>query len=379
VKRPHWAAALALAVMVSVVATGLLVWRAGAPASFLGRSSGPAVGRVASAPPEPSRAVYVHYYLWWTARHWRDKLGPLYPYASAPPPLPGRLDALGCNPQPLYPGAEIVDLPAGGLYDQERPSTFDDHIDLAVRAGVAGFLVSWQGTGAPHQTPASSGYNSRLDTGVSRVDSYNAAHRTHFGLGLAFAAFGNYSRPADEVTADLTYFAGRYGRDPAFHNQFSSRPVVMWLDSRKFQLATVEAVSGSVRGRLYVVGDETEQSWPRDGRFLDATSYYWSTENPWTNPRAGPSLGALATQVRNQGKRWFAPLIAGYNKQLQGGTCVPRRGTETLSKVWEVNGQSRPDAWFAISWNELVENTYVEPSAAYGSAYLDALSALIRG
>jgi hypothetical protein len=326
-----------------------------------------------------SRVVYAHYYLWWTTRHWQDKLGPHYPYAASPPPLPGRLDAQGCNPQQLYPGTEIVDLPVEGLYDQEQPSTFDNHIDLAVDAGISGFLVSWQGTGAPGQTPASSGYDSRLDTLVSRVDSYNAAHGTRFGLGLAFAAFGDYARPADQITADLAYFARRYGPDPAFRNPYSSKPVVMWLDSRKHQLATVKTVSGSARGSLYLVGDETEQSWPRDADYLDATSYYWSSENPWTNQQAGTSLEALAAKVRIQGKRWFAPLIAGYNKQLQGGSCVPRSGRETLSKVWEINGRSRPDGWFAISWNEMVENTYLEPSLTYGSAYLDALAALIRG
>jgi hypothetical protein len=83
--------------------------------------------------------------------------------------------------------------------------------------------------------------------------------------------------------------------------------------------------------------------------------------------------------VRRQGKRWFAPLIAGYNKQLRGGSCVPRKGLETLSMVWRTNGSSRPDGWFAISWNELVENTHLEPSLAYGSRYLDGLTALIHG
>jgi hypothetical protein len=377
--RGRWLAAVASIALVLMVATGLLAWHTGASASLLVRFAAPSAGQTARAPDGPPHAVYVHYYLWWTSRHWRDKLGPEYPYAAAQPQLPGRLDAVGCNPQPLYPGTEIVDLPADGLYDQEQPSTFDNHIDRAARAGIAGFLVSWQGTGASDQTPASSGYNRRLDLLVRRVDSYNAAHGTHFGLGLALAAFGNYSRAAERIIADLTYFARRYGRDPAFRSSFSSKPVVMWLDSRKHQLATVEAVSAAARGRLYLVGDETEQSWPRDSRYLDASSYYWSTENPWTNQRAGASLEALATQVRNQGKRWFAPLIAGYNKQLQGGTCVPRKGLETLSKVWETNAGSRPDGWFAISWNELVENTYLEPSLAYGSAYLDALSSMIRG
>lgn len=369
--------AVAAIVLLSLVATGVVARHLRPSSPVPARSAARIAAPEATPAQQPARIVYVHYYLWWTARHWREKLGPLYPYAGTPAPLPGRLDAQGCNPQQLYPGADIVDVPAEGLYDQDQPSTFDHHIDLAVRAGIAGFLVSWRGTGVPRQDSASSGYNSRLDLIVSRVNSYNAAHGTRFGLGLAFAAYGNYGRAADQIANDLRYFGGRYGHDPAFRNPYSSKPIVMWLDSRKYEFATVAAVSAAAPD-LYLVGDETEQSWARDARYLDGTSYYWSTENPWTNRHAEATLEALGTEVRKQGKRWFAPLLAGYNKQLHGGQCVPRQGLETLSKVWETNARSQPDGWFAISWNELVENTYMEPSLAYGSTYLDGLSALIH-
>jgi hypothetical protein len=324
-------------------------------------------------------AVYVHYYMWWTTQHWHDKLGPAYPFGSASLPIPGSLDAAGCNPKGFFGGTQIVDLPTEGLYDQSQAATFEHHVDLANRAGLKGFLVSWQGTGTTNQGSESSGYNSRLDLLVTTVDAYNAAHGTTFGLGLAFAAFGNYSRPARQITADLTYFYKRYGSDPAFRNDYNSEPIVMWLDSRKYSRSTIEAVSRAVKPHVYLIGDETARSWPNDGQFLDGTSYYWSTENPWSNSGAGAAITQLADMVRNDGKRWFAPFIAGYNKQLLGGSCVPRNGTETLKRIWELNGATHPDGWFGISWNELVENTYLEPSRRYGSRYLDALSALIHG
>lgn len=333
-----------------------------------------------SAPPTPARPiVYVHYYLWWTPQHWRDKLGPAYPYTDGQPPLPGQVDAQGCNPVVAYPRAQIVDLPAEGLYDQGQPATFDRHVAQAAAAGITGFLVSWQGTGATAQRPDSSGYDSRLDLLVSRVHAFDQSGAGTFGLGLAFASFGDYARPAANVIADLDYFASRYGSDPAFRNPYSSRPVVMWLDSRKYPEATVQAVSRAVRSRLYLVGDETAQSWPRDAPDLDATSYYWSSENLATNSRAGATLASLSGAVHAAGKRWFAPFIPGYDKQLAGGMCVPRNGTETLRRTWAENARSRPDGWFGISWNELVENTYLQPSRAYGSTYLDTLAALIHG
>ncbi|MHB8613492.1 MAG: glycoside hydrolase family 71/99 protein, partial [Candidatus Dormibacteraceae bacterium] len=209
------------------------------------------------------------------------------------------------------------------------------------------------------------------------VDLFNA-HRSHpFLLGLAFAARGDYQRLPADVVGDLRYFSTRYAHDPAFHNQFSSKPLVMWMDSRKFAESTVAQVSDAIRSDLYLIGDETASSWARDGRYLDGSSYYWSTENPYTNRSAGSSIQSLGNGVHGAQKRWFAPFIAGYNKQLLGGSCVPRQGTQTLATIWQLNAKSTPDAWFGISWNEFVENTYLEPSQAFGSAYLDALKHLI--
>jgi hypothetical protein len=374
----HWiAAALALIVAACTVAGVLIFHKTPASLSGTAAGAGHGVSTPSAAPLAGPPLVYVHYYLWWTSGHWADKLGPAYPYGSAP--IPGSTDGQGCNPTVSFSGSQIVDVPAEGLYDQSQAATFDRHIDLAANAGLKGFLADWQGTGADGQSPSSSGYNSRFDLMVTRVDNYDAAHGSSFGLGLAYAAFGDYQRSPAKIIADLKYFYSRYGTDPAFRNSYSSKPIVMWLDSRKFSAGTIRAVSEAVRPYVYLLGDETADSWASDGRYLDGTSYYWSTQNPWTNARAGSAVSQLADAVRLDGKRWFAPFIAGYDKQLLGGSCVERRGTQTLAQLWRLNGQTRPDGWFGISWNEFVENTYLEPSKRYGTMYLDALAALIKG
>jgi hypothetical protein len=323
-------------------------------------------------------SVYLHYYLWWTPQHWRDKLGPAYPLDASPLPLPGSVDASGCNPKAAYRGATIVDLPTEGPYNQQLAETFDRHIAQAAGAGVRGFLASWKSTGEPGQVPISSGYNQRLDLLVSRVEAYNRSHSRAFGLALAMAAFGDYQRPAGAIITDLRYFSTRYGASPAFNNAFSKKPVVMWLDSRKFAAETVKQVSAAVSDSVYLVGDETAKSWTRDAAYLEGTSYYWSTESP-DNGNAQVTLTDLADQVRAAGKTWFAPFVPGYDKELAGGSCVPRNGTRTLNRLWSMNSASRPDGWFGISWNEFVENTYLEPTLNYGSTYLDELKRLIAG
>ena len=328
----------------------------------------------------PKTIVYLYYYMWWTPAHWLAKLGPQYPSGSTQLPLPGSTNAQGCSPTAAFAGASIVDVPQQGLYDQNQASSYEVQIEEAVQAGVTGFLASWQGTGTAHQNPSSSGYDQRLALLVQAVDRYNKSHpAAPFYLGLALSAFGDYTRPASEIVADLDYFAHTYARNPAFRNPFSTHPIVAFMDSRKFALSTVMAVWSAEHADEYLVGDETPDSWSRDEAYLDASTYYWSSEDPWTNRSAQGNVLSLGQQVHGAGKQWFAPFIPGYDKQLLGGSCVPRDGVATLDKVWSVNSASAPQAWFGISWNEFVENTYLQPSLAHGSTYLDELQRLIQG
>jgi hypothetical protein len=339
-------------------------------------SAAPAVasGRAPVAPRAASNA-YVHYYLWWSTQHWHDKLGAAYPYGANPLPQPGSTDASGCNPKLSYAGATIVDLPSEGLYNQDLASTYDLHIATAAAAGIHGFVVSWMGDGTANQNATSAGYSSRLALLTSRVHAYNATHASPFGLALGMSPYGDYGRASAAVINDLNYFAQSYGADSAFRNAFSSKPLVMLLDSRKLTPGTLAAISGAVRARLFLLGDETATSWPKNGAFLDGTSYYWSSESPSKYTRA--SLINLGNEVHAAGKLWFSPFTAGFGNQLRGGTCVPRNGVATLDAAWVGNSASHPDAWMGISWNEFVENTFLQPTRAYGTTYLDELRRLI--
>jgi hypothetical protein len=365
--------------LVTVVAAVLAFAAAWSLTQPHGVTAAPAGHRAQAA----RNSVYVYYYLWWTRQHWRAKLGRSYPYRSRSLPTPGSMDAGVCNPRVRFPGSEIVDIPREGLYDQDLPRTFDRHIAQAANAGLRGFLLSWQGTGRTRQSPSSSGHNRRLDSMVARVRAYNSSHGTRFRLGLAYEAFGRYDRPASELINDLRYFSSRYGSLPVFESSFSSKPMVMLLGSRKYipavgaPGAVLPHVFHALGRSLYLVGDETYRSYPADAPYLHASSYYWSSQDPWRNSGARSQIASLGAQIHADGKPWFAPVIAGFNMQLVGGqSCVPRRGLETLHEVWAMNNASNPDAWFAISWNEFVENTYFQPSANHGSRYLDALGRL---
>lgn len=342
-----------------------------------------------SAPATPGAdkrtPLFVHYYLWWDAAHWKAKLGPAYPAGQRPLPLPATLDAAGCAATPSFPGTTLIDVPAAplGLYSQDDPSTFATHIDQAVRAGIDGFVVSWSGNGDAAQSPSSSPFDRRLDLLVREVRAHNARTGDHFALMLGYQGLDNSRTPraASRIAADLDYFIRMYATDPAFSvPAYGTKPVVMFLNSRKFSVPSLTALLTSRRRALTFIGDEHGlASWQRGvAPLFDGDGWYWSAENPSTNRGAAKMLTGLADQIHAEHKLWFSPLSAGYNKSNFGigGTCVPHRGGETLRTIYDANRVSNPDGWMLISWNEFLENTYVEPSVRSGSELLDAIRAL---
>ena len=333
--------------------------------------------------------MFVHYYLWWDANHWKAKTGAAYNAASNSA-LPAELDDDGCTATSQHAANQLIDVPALplGLYSQDDAATFDQHIRDAADAGIAGFVVSWAGNGKAGQKPEATLYNRRLDILVQRVEAYNAAHDSKFYLMLGYQGLDNNrdARPLDWVINDLTFFATQYLSRAEFHiPAYESRAVVMLLNSRKFQVAEIGTIAGLFtpvqRSQLFLIGDERGvDEWNRGvAQYFDGDGWYWSSQNPYKNPRAFDAITRLGNLLHNQNKLWFSPLNGGYNKSGFdiGGQCTPRRDGETMQRVYRGNSASKPDGWMYISWNEFYENTYVEPSVRYGRFYLDALKKLI--
>ncbi|MDX6701604.1 MAG: hypothetical protein QOF26_1830 [Baekduia sp.] len=327
--------------------------------------------------------IFAYYYLWWSADHWRQALGPNYPLTAQPLPLPARLDAGGCNPTAAYAGATVTDVPSR-IYSQDDPGQIESDVREAASAGLAGFAVNWLGTGQAGQSASSNPYSRRLQALVQAVHRVNA-QGIPFKLWLSLKASASVVSE-QAISNDLGYFVGAYGHDPAFDRDGSGRITVIWNGSRKYPVSTLSAISDAYRSRLRLLGDET--SWPADrARYLDGDAYYWSSQDPYNNPQSFAQLGKLAGDVRASGrnpdgsaKAWIAPLAPGFDKQLAGGgACTPRRGGETLRRLFAGNAATRPDAWALISWNEITEGTYVDPMTRYGRQDLDVLRSLTGG
>jgi hypothetical protein len=347
------------------------------------RASGSTAPKVPAPPAGTRKPVFVMYYLWWSADHWRDRLGGSYPQTKSPAPLPATLDADGCGARSAYPGNKLTDVPSAGGYDQTA-ATIERDVRLAASTGVTGFAVNWNGTGSSGQSVDSTVYNRRLQWVFDAVHRINAE-------GIPFRVMLNYKGSATKlsttaISGDLAYFIGRYGADPALDHTYSNRPEMVWAGSWKYSTVELTAVAKSSRSRMFLIGDEKPSTW-NTGRAaqLDGASYYWSSQNPWDNPASFAQLRTLADAVHagtnpdGRRKTWLAPFTPGYNAQLLYGTstCVPRRDGQTMHELFRGNKATNPDGWTLISWNEISEGSYIVPLTRYGQKYTDELKTLI--
>ncbi|MDT4944727.1 MAG: hypothetical protein QOH14_1460 [Pseudonocardiales bacterium] len=364
---------IGLAVCATAVALAVLPLTAGSTTS--------AVAGTAATGTTAKPRIFAYYYLWWSLDHWKNSLGSQYPTTASPLPLPATLDASGCSPKSLYSGNVLTDVPSR-LYSQDDPGFIEADVRQAAAAGLSGFMVNWAGSGTANQTVTSTPYSRRLQAMVDAVHKVNA-EGIPFKLWLSYKASATVLSQS-AIANDLTYFTQKYGNDPAFDRQQDSRPTVIWQGSRKYAVSTLAAISNAFRGRLRVLGDETSWSAAR-APYLDGDAYYWSSQNPYSNPQSFQQLAALATAVRSGPrnangtvKTWIAPVIPGYDKQLAGGTsCVPRKSGQTLRTVFDGNLATHPDAWGLISWNEITEGSYIDPMTRYGMQDLNVLQSIV--
>ena len=321
---------------------------------------------------QTGRPVYAYYYLWWSANHWRNKLGSNYPYSASPLPLPARTDADGCNAVSNYSGNQLLDVPTR-LVSQDDPGAIEADIRTAKGAGISGFWLNWSGNGSTSQTRTSVTYTPRL------AEAFAAS--TRVGGFRNWVSYKAASMPsATYIINDLNFLYNSFRNETSWE-RIDGKPVVTFTGSRKYSDADVLRISNAVRDRMFLVGDETRATLtPARIAMFDAITYYWSTQDPYGNPQSFNQIKEMGDKVHAAGKRWFAPLNPGYNSQLlDGGTCIPRRNGDTLRSLWNGNLASRPDGWGMISWNEIAENTHIKPMQKWGSAHLNVLASLVGG
>lgn len=255
------------------------------------------------------------------------------------------------------------DFPAIGRYSSDQESVMREHIEMAKRAGIDGFIVSWKSTAV-------------LDRRLEQLIAI--AEEKDFKLAITYQGldFNRDPLPTDRIEEDLDVFLKEFAPSPVF--DIFERPLIVLTGTWKFTTDELNRITEIRRpDALILASEKSVDGYKRVAPFVDGNLYYWSSVNPSTNTDYPDKLQRMGSEVRANDGIWIAPAAPGFDARLVGGTrVVERDGGATLTAEWQAALSSLPDAVGIISWNEFSENTHIEPSANYRETSLSVVADL---
>lgn len=295
--------------------------------AFAGAGSAPA-----SAAQSPDRLVLAFYYTWFDENSWgpgRTPDVPQQPYVSRDPAVMGR------------------------------------QIDQAKGAGIDAFVVSWYGPQVA---------NNQTETNLRLLLDQAAARGFRIAVDVEVA--GPFFRGPGDVQAALATLLSTHARHPAYL-QHGGKPVVFFWRQQRFSVATWGAIRDAVDGGRSSVwieeGVDVTLLSVFDGHHLYSVTWNPPADMAYTARKFAQRTRAAAARLGAE-KVYVATVMPGYDDRTTGrrsAFAVGREDGAYYERSWQAAIASEPD-WIVItSFNEWPEGTYIEPSQAYGSQYLD--------
>ena len=262
--------------------------------------------------------------------------------------------------------SQSTHYPALGAYDSHDPAVIDRHCRWAVAAHIDTFIVSWWGHG------------SFSDRAMSRILDGCRSH----GL-TACIYYETVPKPQTPRSAaeDIIKVLDKYGGHPA-HLRVDGKPVV-FVYGRALQelgltgwLEAVERIKYGYGAGAFIVGDQFSYG---AARVFDGVHTYNTAGS-----LAGKSMDEVAKWTGGTYQSWVRladeagkistiTVIPGYDdtKIRKPGLAVDRHDGELYRIQWQKAVEADPHWILVTSFNEWHEGSEIEPSAEFGSRYVD--------
>ena len=280
----------------------------------------------------PERLVLAFYYTWFDENSW------------------------GANRVPDVPQQPYVSRDRGVMGRQ---------IDQAKAAGIDAFVVSWYGPRVE---------NNQTETNLRALLDEAAARG--FRIAVDVEVGGPFFGGAGDVQAALAALLATHAQHPAYLRS-DGKPVIFFWRQQRYNTGTWKAIRDAVdpgRGSLWIEeGVDVSPLSVFDGHHL-----YSVTWNPPTD--MGATARKFAQRTRAAASRLAAPkvyvatVMPGYDDRKTGrgnAFAVGREDGAYYVRSWQAAIASAPDWVIITSFNEWPEGTYIEPSQAYGTKYLE--------
>jgi len=299
----------------------LLVVALGLVCSFLGRS--------AWVQAQDERLVLAFYYAWFDWDTWAN-------------PLPD---------QPAQP------------YLSADASTIAQHVQQAQQANIDALILDWYG---PQVENNQTEPNFRILLEQARQHGIQAA----VTVDLA----GPFLQNTDAVHDALLGLRDQHISHPAYL-RVGDKPVVFFWRQDQYSVATWQAIRNQV-------DPERTMIWIAEGAdlgYLDVFDGLYLYSVAWSDNPASVSV-RWGNKVRDWSdehetfRYWVATAMPGYDDTATGrddAFVQERNDGAYYRETWDGAVQSRADWVVITSFNEWLEGTQIEPSAAYEDFYLN--------
>jgi hypothetical protein len=269
------------------------------------------------------------------------------------------------------------DTPRDGVYNSDDAGVIGRHIAQARAANLAGFLVHWFAPG------------NRTDTNLAQV---LAQSPDGFNSSVTFLYHIQPGAREQGVVDALSYIINTYGNHPRFF-KIDQKPVIVFSDMYRVPGAGSDAAAIAIWQRIRQTVDPNHATWwIAEGLKPDYLAvfdglYVYKIDHACC-PAAYASASRWAGWVRDwenqtgQPKLWIGTVMPGWNDLNSGqAQCADlrvssqpfgrdRANGDYYARTWNTVLATNPDFIILHSFNEWVEGSYIEPSAAYGDLYL---------
>jgi hypothetical protein len=256
---------------------------------------------------------------------------------------------------------KVPDLPQT-LYNSDNRDAMARQIDQAKGAGIDAFVFNWWGTG----NRTEKNLKAMLDVAAEK------SFRLAVDLDLNSPFMGGTGSYTDNLRHLLTVHASH----PAYL-RYQGRPVVFFYNVSRLSVAAWQRIREQVdpgHNALWIAeGTDLRYQSVFDGHHL--YSITWPNRIPpdQTLPKWGNRVRKY-NREHGTNKLWVATVMPGYDDRKAragSGFARSRDGGDYYRASWQAAIASQPH-WIVVnSFNEWPEGSYIEPSRAYGTLYLD--------
>lgn len=255
---------------------------------------------------------------------------------------------------------ELIDRPAEP-YDSANGGVIARQISQAKSAGIDGFVMSWFGPGEPY----TSGVFGEL-LNQAAAQGFSAAVDVDMGQG--------FIGTPEEALATVNHAINVFGNHPAYL-RYDGKPVIFFWKQQRFtpqQWANIRAQVDPNHNSIWIAeGNALAYVGVFDG--LHLYNIAWSGSPASTN-------ATWANRVKRAGGYFVATAMPGFDESRLGRAdpVVRDRGNGSYFRSsFAGAAASAPHMIIITSWNEFFENSHIEPSANYGTFYLDLAREMI--